>query len=262
MILETKVNGLVGLLDGAVHEADMDVIHDFRVGIKKIKAIIELVKYNYPDFEYNALPKCLNKIYKRLGVIRNYQILQQQLIYKFHHHPNIVSLIAVIQNKIFDLKHFSQKFYSRKFIGKQLKKIPFHLPGFIDFYEVQLFLQYELGVIIQLICSPVKNAERLHEVRKRIKIVSNVLKMLFESNTAPNTYIEKNSRIAETISKMLGEMEDLIIVDQLLTKKLMAKINKAFRIELLNWKKEVIQFHEENVEKLYGMLNTNFSQLI
>ena len=76
--LEERFSKIYTLLQKIDNHFENNDIHDYRVEIKKLKALIRLFNFTASESITCRFPKKLNKIYKALGHLREWQIQEKK----------------------------------------------------------------------------------------------------------------------------------------------------------------------------------------
>lgn len=78
--LSKRLNRLTNQLKGYHHLHGHDALHQIRIEIKKLKTIIQLIHFSYPQFKARACFTPLRSIFRRAGEIREPELLYRLLL--------------------------------------------------------------------------------------------------------------------------------------------------------------------------------------
>jgi CHAD domain-containing protein len=149
--------------DSSMSETDL---HDFRVELKKMRAILKFLSKVYSKQKLKKSARLLSNIFQQAGDIREYQILLQWLD---------KSDMNELKNQCFPehrmvemIQHFQQQTHLFKL---ELKEVVDQLSDFIKSTNSILSEQYAIDLFAQINKIILKdcNASQWHDLRKRIK---------------------------------------------------------------------------------------------
>ena len=216
-------------------EYTSESIHQLRVNIKKYKAFIHLMSKLNPDFLYKVAVKCLDRLHKDMGKLRDLQITETLVddIEKKLQLPSS-DLEKLKLNKLKYWKLFSEKNNNRpsepfqqiaQKVDKQLEQLtPEHLPEQLRNYFFEL-----LSVIDKQL---IKKKIPYHEVRKKMKMLYYNLSLL---NDYPGE-IKMHGEIISGLKKilvLLGEWQDYVVQNKIIkySKELSPKVIKKIKFD-------------------------------
>ena len=243
----SKVNLALHRLDNRFETKD---IHDFRVEVKKLKALIRLFNSAAPDSSLCRFPKQLNKIYKGLGHLREWQIQQIKMIeacsernfsQPLSYINKIIRKTALHRRKIGELLNPLPQ------IEKDKEEIKSLLPHNIPAALKQAFVYKKMKNIHELLMSGVNDDESLHYMRKMLKDAQYTLSGAEKEFKT----IEGSSRLKtiQTVSGKLGELHDLHVALCLLNRELKTVKKKTEEKTLLRKIRIAWQFEKEKIRQ-------------
>lgn len=193
-----RFENLLKHLEDYIREGEYESLHKLRVEVKKISALLHLAEYASGKFFAEERIKVLNKLFKRSGKIRSYDI-NRKLAGKYCRGFTVPLMtpgqIAALKNKL-----------STK--SKKYKKRLLHMQETCETAllktsqkQLQEYLEIQKRGIVKFINKP--NLENLHAERKRIKDEIYLDKLLpLKDNIAGekgrlNRYIKLQGRIGD-----------------------------------------------------------------
>lgn len=153
------------LHDFELTEADVP-LHDFRVEMKKLKAVIKFLRTVYPKQKFKKIAHNLGTVFQHTGEIREYQLLQQWL------HKNELQHIIQIYFPEENMKQMIVLFHQKSSAYKiELKEVIECCGKFIRHTNKIVAEQYvvELNAQIEKIMQHNVLISDWHELRKLIK---------------------------------------------------------------------------------------------
>jgi CHAD domain-containing protein len=194
-------------------------LHDFRVEIKKLKAILKFLKSIYPKQKLKKAARQLNNIFQQAGEIREYQLLLQW----FQKHE-----LEIFVEKIFPsetLDEMKNKFHHQAHIFKQdLKELDHQVSDYVLATNEILAAHYlkDLGVQIDKLIRKNCPLNEWHELRKIIKQWMYALNWVEHSQDTDISYFQK-------LQENIGYWHDAQVVKETLMQK---KIFLSHDVEL------------------------------
>jgi CHAD domain-containing protein len=149
--------------DSSMSETDL---HDFRVELKKMRAILRFLSKVYSKQKLKKSARLLSNIFQQAGDIREYQLLIQWLD---------KNEMTVLKNQCFPekrmhemIQHFQQQTHLFKL---ELKELVDQLTDFVKSTNSILSEQYAIDLFAQINKTILKdcNESQWHDLRKRIK---------------------------------------------------------------------------------------------
>ena len=219
--------------------------HKLRVEIKKLHAILDLIKYCHSDFQKKKYFKPFKKIFIQSGKIRELQ-LEESLLEKYNTHKIKKVLLKVKEAIKKEEKKFCQLIQKKQKgkIEKNNNKIALHLED-IPNDKVNEFIEIEKKNINSLIRESPLAASNLHELRK-------TLKRTFYSRESLHLTDNNKKDKQDNFQELLGNWHDSKMMSDLIEKSI---IKKKINTEEL---KQLLQIDEElSVHRslLYNQIN-------
>ena len=237
---------------------DAEAIHAFRVEIKKMDALLALLKNGRSHPGKLSIPKTLKKFYHLSGDMRSMQ-LQQKAIKKSVAGAGAPEpgayLDAVAMTLARKKKTACNLIRDEKLLKRTKKKLLGHLPSRIKKKEIHQFVQKEADELSGLISTTSPKDETLHEVRKTLK------KLLYDHH-----YIKENTGNAispevlasdefKDISGQIGDFHDAVVALLLLRQGLEQQpLPESERILLMNIGNEWEAEKESMKQRIVGEL--------
>ncbi len=185
--------------------------HKLRIELKKLNAFLKLVNSCSKDFKKMKIFKPFKQVFRQAGKVRELQ-LQEAMLKKYFPDNSIPEYKALLRKSrldetrifflLFDPKMFTQ-------VKDKFDKIESFLPK-IKTKPTTNYLESETEKIKNLINKNPLKEEHLHELRKRLKTLSNNRSSLSLAET--KVLISKK----DALPKLLGDWHDLqVMIDHL-----------------------------------------------
>jgi CHAD domain-containing protein len=249
--VEERFNKINLVLQKIIIGFATDDIHDFRVEIKKLKALLRLFSSVAMDPSAYRFPKSMNKVYKAMGHLREWQI-QHQKISKSCSERNYIEPVSYL-NKIgrkTDLCKLKAGELIRYLpsLEKKKEQIKNHCPEKLPPAAIQSFILTKTQTVHHLLLAGANDDASMHNMRKLLKDVQYTLSdQAKELRTA-----EGSSRLKaiQKVSGLLGDFHDLCVAVSLINrerkvlhktseeKKLLRDIRKRWQIDKENLRQE------------------------
>ncbi|MGI8951713.1 MAG: CHAD domain-containing protein [Chitinophagaceae bacterium] len=199
-----------------LHDFDSDKdaasLHDLRVEIKKLRAIIKFLQQIYPKQKLRKASHNLRSVFQASGEIREYQLLQQWLSkYEF----NAIEQTYFPSDK---LKQIMQQFQKRlKGYKNNLEKVINKVEDFVGKTKEIFAEQYftELNADLEQLCKKDLPATGWHELRKLIK------QRIYAYNwiTHKDSNDDKSFSYYNKLQEQIGQWHDLEIIKDAFSQK-------------------------------------------
>jgi CHAD domain-containing protein len=197
-------------LKTAADSFSLDDIHDFRVDIKKLKALLRLLQRNSNKPEKLKFPGFLNKIYKSLGSVRELQ-LQEKKLEKAVGGENILllntfsdlheqtDLVREKTKELFDYNDSWKKAETRikKFIPEELSE-----------EDVESYLRFKVRELKKILSLKRPTITQLHEMRKILKDLQYNHTYWKDARLAEGQALPSVDEIKDTGS-LIGDLHDI-----------------------------------------------------
>jgi CHAD domain-containing protein len=258
----SKINLVLQKVD---HSFDTTDIHDFRVEVKKLKALIRLFNSAVLDSPICHFPKKLNKIYKALGHLREWQIQRQKIMSAFEEQnyspPRFY--IYKIRRKTEQHKRRTGKLLNPlPSMEKDKEKIKKHFHLAISPETKRSFIEKRMKIIHELLTSGAHDDDSMHYMRKVLKDAQYTL-------SGSEKESEKNEgstrlKTIQAVTSLLGELHDLHIALILLKKELKSlENNPRAKMQLntimLSWQSAKEKIRQETLKEIREMDSAVFS---
>jgi len=187
-------------------------LHQFRVDIKKLSALVAVLKDHPSNGKLPGLFKPLKVIFKKAGDIRNMDVNRNLLMrYPFVYHSFLLS-----QQKIRDKKAGKFIAESNKFAIKI--KTSQQVISNLLFNVENKFIQNKCKKYIRKIASTLSqnsnDIDKLHQVRKKMKVLLYTLSFLPQSLSKK---IHINKKYLVRVEKSIGQWHDLVLSREVLS---------------------------------------------
>lgn len=221
--------------------AAIDPVHDFRVDIKKLRAILRLLSMEL--HQPIKIPARLKKIYRAAGIIREMQVLEFR-----HDQTGMFSVFKLNEVKTQKKKELGKlrHLVADHQLGKDEKETMQQLPLKLSYRTVLNFFSSKLEEIKKLLGMRRISDEVMHQVRKLIKDLLYCAQLLEkETNfTFPYSVWNKNKEnYYESLGSALGEYHDQCVEAQF-------QPDQPKRVtERLKFKKQLLGSLRKNIDE-------------
>jgi len=223
--------------------------HKLRVSIKKLEALLYLVKFCLKDFKEKKYFKPVKKVFKQSGRVREFQLEASALEnYKRY----------AVQYYLADLKERvnteKQKFnlLVNKHLKKKIEKSFKHIHPFakdVKAGKANAFMIKERNELNDLIQQKFLNPKQVHELRKKLKVEFYNRKAFLQGS---DNLEEENN-----FQELLGKWHDCrILNDHLETAIIKDKINPAELKKLFEIDKEILCESENLLNEINTRIKT------
>lgn len=219
-------------------------MHDFRIEIKKMRAILKFLKSVYPKQKLKKSARQLNNIFQQAGEIREYQLIQQW----FQKNELEIFIVHFFPSKLLDelINNFHLQAHQFK---HDLKELTENISDYIkatneilaEHYVRELYAQ--IDQLIRINCS----VNEWHELRKIIKQWMYAINWIEGGQEIDIAFYQK-------LQEAIGYWHDAeVIKETLLQKKIFLsqdmELQKSFSIasEKLN---HAIRYREKQIHEL------------
>lgn len=193
---------------------DPEVIHDFRVDVKKLRAFTRLLSAGMgEDGDGLKLPRSLKEIYTATGRIRDLQLQVSRVtdtgkrIPTPNYHQYLLAELEKNKGIFYNL-------YKAKAYAKARDKVVASLPEHIEDTVITQFYHKKAGYIRSLLSAVELPDADWHSTRKSIKDLLYIFKILKEDFPALHASFYWNDEQFETagkVAQVLGEFNDVCI---------------------------------------------------
>ena len=154
------------------HKFDSDAIHDFRVEIKKIRAMLRLAGFAINQKDGMKIPKKLKSFYRTVGNIRSLQLHEKKIgdTVNNERDPSPDFYLRLLEGrKAVNIRRAKKKKRQLRGIKKEMEKLIRRLPKGIDAISARNFMEYELGRLKEIQSKEFPADAEFHEARKIMK---------------------------------------------------------------------------------------------
>jgi CHAD domain-containing protein len=159
---------MVAHLDSFLKSGDQEKLHQFRLQVKKLRALLVLLDAASPKNRLSKDFKPVKSIFKHCGVIREAYInLQLSANYGLKNEEFILEQVNAMERGIKEFGESSKRYFKTiKVVHKKLEESL----GTIDDDSINEFYKTQLEQIAQLL-GAAQFDDRLHDCRKKVKIL-------------------------------------------------------------------------------------------
>jgi CHAD domain-containing protein len=242
-------------------------IHDFRVEIKKLKALIRLFSFSIRETSACKFPKSLNKVYKSLGSLREWQIQKQRItkaagemhyVGTLDYKHKIDRKTDVCRRRVIELIRRLRDW------KKNRDQIKNNCPEKSGPESISAFIQMKMHAIQDSLLSGDYNDESMHDMRKKLKDVQYIL-----SAAKKEEEIKKHTarlKSVQSVSGNLGNFHDLCIALLMLKKEIKMLHKKTSEKKLLwkirdNWYTEKVKLRQQTIQSMQALILHHFSEV-
>lgn len=214
--LHKRFSKLEGRYHDVVERFDVDAIHDFRVEIKKLRAVLRLMSASHSHHQLK-IPGDIKDFYTSIGIVRNLQLHQLRMQKMWADSVNKPS-------QYLEYLHFEEEMQKKR--AKELsrtisiavlqEKVLKTGPTMFTKESPQVFVSQKHTRLQQLVMAPLAGDEELHDIRKTVKDLLYTWKYIEPDAVAilpvPLTSADK----MDALSGSLGDFCDLCVALSLL----------------------------------------------
>jgi CHAD domain-containing protein len=232
---------------------DSEDIHDFRVEMKKVRALLRLADFGSKRKKKIKLPKKLKEFYKTVGDIRSLQLHAKKINDTASAEldpPPDLYLKLLEGRKEINIGKAKQKRKQLKGIKKDMDKLLRRIPKGINAGSTRDFTDYELGRLEVIQVKAFPTDQELHEVRKIMKDILYNWSYIepLSKDILPSAIQEKAGM--EGFVDRLGDYHDDAVSlnmfhDLTIEQSVDGKEQSELRRIARKWKDEKDQLHEE-----------------
>jgi CHAD domain-containing protein len=211
-------SSLKKLLNDALLDFNEESVHNFRIGIKKIKAKMQLIRRHDKSFDYKKKYPNIRRLYKNLGTVRELHVLEEKfndsnkiLQDSVKHKAQQILNQILIDRQYMVITSFDDAVYkSLKKAKRQVKKT---LKEVSD-KDFKKYFDAKTDKLVASFESLTFSKKQLHELRKLIKEIK--FNMSFDPKRAEKILNNRGIDIAtlDNLQKWLGDWLDNIFLKQ------------------------------------------------
>ena len=209
---------LENLLKDTLKDFDKDCIHRFRLEIKKLKAVMQLVHTAHKSFDNKKKYGVIRPIYKDLGAIRETQIQQEAFnenskTYKPSFRKKYKQLLneELLQRQDIVLENFDESMIkSLKKIKKQIKKALKDM----SFNDFKNYFKARISKLRKTFDSIDFSDKKMHSMRKLIKEIKFNTRYKHKLAEKWLSKYNINLTLLEDLQKLLGQWQDNVVLKE------------------------------------------------
>jgi CHAD domain-containing protein len=157
----------------------MEVIHLFRVEVKKLRAFLRMLSAG-KDWNKIKIPHALKDVYKKAGLVRDLQLHIRSIENEGNSSGIPVSHLWQLKRKLAVAKRKLKKVMEPEVLPDTQKKIEKKVAGNLEDGVVENFVQTKMTMILKTISRKTMGDKDLHTVRKHLKDIIYIAK-IFET---------------------------------------------------------------------------------
>ncbi len=250
-LIKKYLKKLKQLLPAIENDFDQEAIHQFRVQVKRLRALIRLVAATLDDADELKLPEKLRKLYLAAGSLRDLQLHTVNVSNAFKQRSLPVGYIQLLEDETTHCKRKLQLKLEQDSLTKAESGIIDNLPVAISGEQIREFVRQKTAIINIFLSTKQQTDDDMHTLRKNVKDLLYVVKMFKEDEKQsaevlffPDSEISK----AENIADDLGQFVDKYIGVDFLKPSWLNEVNAVERNQLralrLQWQAEMITIKE------------------
>jgi len=218
----------------AVKLADANALHDLRVSIKRISALLKML--NYRKVSNFRLKKChpsLNFIFKTAAPVRDFQVLEE-LIIAYQTYPDLKNDAFTISTEILKIQAIKDFFfYTKKFNYFEIIRIFRIIENYLNqineeelYNQMSNFRMNHFKLLIEFSNSESKKYN-LHKARKVIKEICYLMEMSkIESDNDKDRF-----QVYKEAGRCLGDWHDRLVLQEFLNQRISQKESDIVNLE-------------------------------
>ncbi|MBI2729854.1 MAG: CHAD domain-containing protein [Sphingobacteriales bacterium] len=244
-IISAHIKRLQGYIVLMQTGADEDVIHDFRVEFKKIRAVLRLA--GKPK-----IPQLLKQLYASAGRVRELQ-LQKHAMLKQTTAAELPGYFSLLNNQLSfavnTLQENAGVNYDNMF-ALLLKKSQTGVP----LKQVKAFLLQKTNTLAQLIQQRNKKDGDIHEIRKQVKDILYSFRTMEQLEIKINI-TEEDKAAFHTLSDSLGKFQDWVALLSPLKLSMFRSLPENEKQFIRNTRADLMRIKKEAREIIISELN-------
>ncbi len=257
-IIKKSFKKLKKLQQVIVLNFNAEEIHNFRVEVKKLRALLRLL--NTKKVTGTTLPILLKSFYRNVGILRNIQLHEKNLRNEISkEHTNLYAyFICLDEEKNILKKEIIEMMKNKNFSSSEnliLKGLPKKLTR-------SLIKKFNEKKIVRLnnMLTKIKDEKTLHEIRKCLKDLFYNLSYLANDKALPKIILkkEKFKDIIDNIGSIIDEESQIKLLQERYLNVLKNQREKKnlidIQLKLINKKNSLMKAVNEKLEKLEAAL--------
>lgn len=180
--------------------ADEEVIHEFRVGFKKLRALLRLTGKL-------KMPLSVKELYNYAGKVRELQLLQKQLLL-LHATTDLPAYYSLLENRLKQaIVLLNEKAIKQN--KNDLILLSDNCPSEITGKAVNFFITKKITALTKILKQPSKTDEQIHSARKLVKDLLYTFHTIEESGLYKemDTYLKLTEHLHQ-LGNELGLFQD------------------------------------------------------
>lgn len=185
-------------------------VHDFRVEIKKLRALLRLLNYASGI----KLSKRFKTIYRQLGVLRNLQVMEQQVTDIAGNNKDLLPLefFTSLKEQLREQKKDIAALPVEKLVKREERRLLKLLPAKLNKETITKFILKKRGGLVYIIALQDIVDERLHDSRKILKDILYNWDYLKSVGITPLPGFLSQKRNVKGLTERLGIYQDVTTV--------------------------------------------------
>lgn len=212
---------------------DAETIKPFRIGIKKLRALLRLLSLERPSSKDLKLPGSLKKMHKSGGRVRDLELLEEKILEAINQRPEInYDKKALLEREERVAQKEEKEFLSLEEFSKAEKKIRQNLPDQLRTRTVKLFFRTKIEEAGLLAEKRSHHDKDLHSIRKKLKDILYILKLYREDLNTPlgfRFWPQKLLLKVKGLEEQLGHFNDICNALMLITPSFINKLKQPER---------------------------------
>jgi CHAD domain-containing protein len=235
------------------HDFDSEDIHDFRVEIKKIRAMLRLAEFAIDRKGEMKIPKKLKRFYRTVGNIRSLQLHAKKIGETANKAKDQLPdfYLQLLEGRTaVNIDMAKKKRRQLKGIKKEMGKLVKLLPKDINDMSARTFIQFELRRLKDIQSKQFPSDTELHEARKIMKdILYNWEFIQFPTISFLPASIQKKEKVEGFVERLGDYHDDAVSLDMFNDLSVDQDPGNGEKSELKKiahaWKEEKAQLHDE-----------------
>lgn len=149
---------------------DKEDYHNLRVEIKKLKALMDFIKFNCADFERKKLFKSFKKLFRQAGRMREFQV-EKGMLKDYKQLTPLKRYYSQLNSRIQKEQKAFPKVIDKK-VCREIRKSLKEMQSFVQktgSEDMKIYIENENEKIHSLITQQPLDAEQMHSLRKLLK---------------------------------------------------------------------------------------------
>ncbi len=191
-------------------DCEEEVIHNFRVHTKKMRALLRLFATSHEDSKAPKVSKKVRKLYKLSGKVRDAQLMAQRALKKEKEREQLAGYLSWLGEERGLAKAELRDFYSAKSIRKTARRVRKAKAPSISPAALRTFFDSKLAAIEDLRRKHPIEEEDLHDIRKELKDLSYVAKIVDAGWPGALALVEMKGKLEELekLTSRAGKFND------------------------------------------------------